>query len=145
MDRDADLASRAASHFRGLQDRICAALEAADGRARFREDSWDRPGGGGGRRRVIEGGAVFEKAGGIFSDVHGELSDEVACGMPGEGRAFRATGVSLVLHPESPMIPTVHANFRCFSRPGAAWFGGGADLTPYYPVRADVIHFHRTL
>src|SRR5215470_6229155 len=140
-----DLASRAATHFQELQDRISVALEALDGRARFREDSWTRPGGGGGRSRVIEDGALFEKAGVNFSDVHGELSEEVARTMPGDGRAFRATGISLVLHPASPMIPTVHANFRCFQRPGAAWFGGGADLTPYYPRREDVVHFHATL
>src|SRR5215471_6297574 len=140
-----DLPSRAATHFQGVQDRICQALEGLDPGVRFREDSWERPGGGGGRSRVIEDGALFEKAGVNFSDVHGELSDEMARSMPGEGRAFRATGVSLVLHPRSPMIPTVHANLRCFSRPGAGWFGGGTDLTPVYPWREDAIHFHRTL
>jgi coproporphyrinogen III oxidase len=140
-----DLAARAAAHFQELQDQICAALETLDGGARFREDAWQRPGGGGGRSRVIEDGALFEKAGVNFSDVHGELGEEMARSMPGDGRAFRATGISLVLHPRSPMVPTVHANFRCFSRPGAAWFGGGADLTPYYPWREDAVHFHRTL
>ena len=140
-----DVTDRAAILFRELQDRICAAIESTDGGARFREDSWTRPGGGGGRSRVLEGGALFEKAGVNFSDVHGELSEEMARSMPGEGRGFRATGVSLVFHPETPMVPTVHANFRCFARTGAAWFGGGTDLTPYYPWREDVVHFHRTL
>jgi coproporphyrinogen III oxidase len=138
-------AERAAACFREVQDRISTALETLDGAARFREDSWERPGGGGGRTRVLENGALFEKAGVNWSDVHGELSEEVARSMPGEGRSFRATGISLVLHPATPMVPTVHANFRCFERPTAAWFGGGADLTPYYPQREDVIHFHRTL
>ncbi len=135
---------RAASYFRDLQDRICAGLEGADGSARFREDEWTRPGGGGGRSRVIEGGAVFEKAGVNFSLVHGDFKPEMAAAMPGDGLKFVATGVSLVLHPRSPRVPTVHANFRCLSRGQTAWFGGGADLTPYYPVRADIEHFHQT-
>ena len=136
--------ARAAEYFRGLQNRICAALEATDGKARFRQDEWQRPGGGGGRSRVIEGGAVFEKAGVNFSLVHGELRPDFAGSMPGDGLAFVATGVSLVLHPRSPRVPTVHANFRCLRRGAVTWFGGGADLTPYYPVREDVEHFHRT-
>jgi coproporphyrinogen III oxidase len=135
---------RAASWFRELQDRICRALEEVDGSARFREDEWSRPGGGGGRTRVLEHGGVLEKAGVNFSDVHGELPPELAAQTPGEGTEFRATGISLVLHPESPMLPTVHANFRCLEKSGTVWFGGGADLTPYYPFREDVIHFHRT-
>ena len=137
------LPDRAASWFRELQDRICRALEEIDGAARFREDEWSRPGGGGGRTRVLEHGGLLEKAGVNFSDVHGELPPELAASTPGEGTAFRATGISLVLHPESPMLPTVHANFRCLEKGGTVWFGGGADLTPYYPFRDDVIHFHR--
>jgi coproporphyrinogen III oxidase len=134
---------QAAAYFRQLQDRICQALEEVDGRARFREDLWDRPGGGGGRTRVLADGAVFEKAGVNFSQVWGEFSEEFARSMPGEGRAFQATGISLVLHPLNPMVPTVHANFRFLCKGDTAWFGGGADLTPYYPYREDVIHFHR--
>ena len=139
-----ELHSRAVEYFRGLQDRICAALEAADGPGRFREDAWDRPGGGGGRSRVLEDGGVFEKAGVNFSEVFGEFSPEFAKQVPGDGLAFTAAGVSLVLHPRSPRVPTVHANFRFLTRGSKAWFGGGADLTPYYPVREDVVHFHRT-
>jgi coproporphyrinogen III oxidase len=86
---------------------------------------------------------VFEKAGVNFSEVHGQLSPEFAAQLPGEGRDFTATGVSLVLHPQSPMVPTVHANFRFLTKGGRWWFGGGADLTPYYPYREDVVHFHR--
>jgi coproporphyrinogen III oxidase len=134
---------RAAALFRVQQDTICAALEELDGRGRFREDTWERPGGGGGRSRVLSEGAVFEKAGVNFSEVHGEMSEEFARQVPGEGREFTATGISLVLHPGSPLVPTVHANFRFLTKGGRQWFGGGADLTPYYPYREDVIHFHR--
>jgi coproporphyrinogen III oxidase len=134
-------ADRAAEFFRGLQDRICAGLAQLDGRD-FREDAWQREGGGGGRTRVLENGNVFEKAGVNFSDVHGQMSEEFAKQIPGEGRDFRATGVSLVLHPHSPMVPTVHANWRFLTKGERQWFGGGADLTPFYPYREDVIHFH---
>ena len=135
---------RAAAYFRDLQDRIVAALEQLDGK-RFHEDAWQREGGGGGRTRVLSEGGVFEKAGVNFSDVHGQFSEEFASQIPGEGRDFTACGISLVLHPRSPMIPTVHANFRYLTKGERAWFGGGADLTPFYPFRDDVIHFHRTL
>ncbi|HTK74551.1 MAG TPA: oxygen-dependent coproporphyrinogen oxidase [Gemmataceae bacterium] len=133
---------RSAAYFRDLQDRICSGLEALDG-DRFREDAWDRPGGGGGRTRVLADGGVFEKAGVNFSEVFGEFSEEFAAQIPGEGRQFTATGISLVLHPRNPFVPTVHANFRFLSKGSRQWFGGGADLTPYYPFREDVIHFHR--
>jgi coproporphyrinogen III oxidase len=135
---------RAAALFRALQDGICAALEELDGRQRFREDTWERPGGGGGRSRVLADGAVFEKAGVNLSLVHGEMSEEFAAQVPGEGRRFAATGISLVLHPLSPLVPTVHANFRFLTKGDKEWFGGGADLTPYYPYRPDVVHFHRS-
>ena len=138
------LFEEAAAYFRSLQDRICDSLEAADGVAKFRHDTWVRPAGGGGLTRVITDGALFEKGGVNTSTVHGELKPELASAMPGDGVAFSATGISLVLHPRSPMIPTVHANFRCLRRGGALWFGGGADLTPYYPEREDVRHFHTT-
>ena len=133
----------AVEFFRGLQDRICAGLSTADGEKSFREDSWERPGGGGGRSRVLESGGVFEKAGVNFSEVHGEFSPEFAKSMPGDGTRFTATGVSLVLHPRNPHVPTVHANFRFLTHGSKAWYGGGADLTPYYPVKEDVVHFHR--
>jgi coproporphyrinogen III oxidase len=135
---------RAAAYFMDLQDRIVAGLERLDG-TRFREDRWDRDGGGGGRTRVLADGAVFEKAGVNFSDVHGELSKEFGGALPGSGFRFRATGISLVLHPRNPHVPTVHANFRRIERGDVGWFGGGADLTPYYLRREDAVHFHRTL
>jgi coproporphyrinogen III oxidase len=135
---------RAAAFFHELQDTICTALEALEAPGRFREDRWEREGGGGGRTRAMENGAVIEKGGVNVSDVHGELPADFARTLPGEGTAFRATGISLVLHPRSPMVPTVHANFRMLTKGEAWWFGGGADLTPYYPYREDVNHFHRT-
>ena len=138
------LRQRVTAYFLDLQDRIVVALEALDG-GRFREDAWRREGGGGGRSRVLTDGGVFEKAGVNFSDVHGQMSEEFARQVPGEGRDFTACGVSLVLHPRSPLVPTVHANFRFLTKGERRWFGGGADLTPYYPFREDVIHFHRTL
>src|SRR5262245_53102985 len=136
---------RADQFFKGLQDRICAGLEELDG-TKFREDLWTREGGGGGRTRVMENGAVFEKAGVNFSAVAGNLPEEFAAKIPrGSGTAFFATGVSLVLHPWSPMVPTVHANFRYLEKGDSSWFGGGSDLTPYYPFAEDAAHFHRTI
>jgi coproporphyrinogen III oxidase len=140
------LRDRARAFFAALQDEICSALEALDGAAKFREDLWTRDGGGGGRTRVIENGALFEKGGVNFSAVHGKFDEAFASRMPvGSGTAFFATGVSLVLHPLNPIIPTVHANFRYLERGSGGWFGGGTDLTPYYPYREDAVHFHQTL
>ncbi len=139
------LADRAGAYFRDLQDRITSALEAVDGGGRFHEDSWSRPGGGGGRTRVLADGALFEKAGVGFSDVHGTLRPEMAKALPGEGLEFRAAGLSLIFHPKSPRVPTVHANIRHIQRGTRSWFGGGTDLTPYYVVPEDAASFHRTL
>ncbi|MGL4420449.1 MAG: oxygen-dependent coproporphyrinogen oxidase [Gemmataceae bacterium] len=138
-----DDGQRAAELFRQMQDTIMEGLETLDG-GTFREDRWDRPEGGGGRSRVLSEGNVFEKAGVNFSEVFGTLDPNFAKQLPGDGLEFYATGVSLVLHPRNPHIPTVHANFRYLQRGSLAWFGGGADLTPYYPVLEDVQHFHRT-
>jgi coproporphyrinogen III oxidase len=135
----------------GLQDRICDALEEADGAARFTEDAWQREGGGGGRTRVLASGALIEQGGVNFSHVHGQVLPPSATQARPElaGRNFQALGVSLVIHPENPHVPTSHANVRFFSaeREGAEpvwWFGGGYDLTPYYPVEQDVVHWHHT-
>ena len=134
-----------------LQDAICAALEAEDGRNTFREDRWTREGGGGGRSRVLEDGAVFEKAGINFSHVYGEGLPPSATAHRPElaGRTFQAMGVSLVIHPHNPYVPTSHANVRFFiaEKPGAEpvwWFGGGFDLTPYYGFNEDCVHWHHT-
>lgn len=137
------LRQRAAAYFKDLQSRICAGIEEVDGRARFHNDEWQRPGGGGGLTRVLTDGAVIEKGGVNFSEVWGELSEDFARQIPGEGRNFSAAGISLVLHPRNPFVPTVHANFRFLTKGERQWFGGGADLTPYYPFREDVIHFHK--
>jgi coproporphyrinogen III oxidase len=138
------------SFIHGLQDEICAALEKADGKATFLEDRWERPGGGGGKTRVIANGNVFEKGGVNTSVVHGELPDAMAQQFGVTNSQFMACGISLVLHPVNPFVPTVHANFRYFElydQDGTlkdSWFGGGADLTPYYLQEEDGIHFHRT-
>ena len=140
-----DLFERAAKFYGELQVELCRVLADADGGSDFSSDAWQRPGGGGGVARVLEGGALFEKAGVNWSSVDGELPVEIAEHMPGQGRAFRACGVSLVLHPRSPMVPTTHANFRCLTKGDALWFGGGADLTPYYFFHEDAVHFHQIL
>ncbi|MCB1785958.1 MAG: oxygen-dependent coproporphyrinogen oxidase, partial [Gammaproteobacteria bacterium] len=133
-----------------LQDRICEALADEDG-APFREDAWQRPGGGGGRSRVLEGGQLFEKAGVNFSHVFGDGLPPSATAQRPElaGRRFQAMGVSLVIHPRNPHIPTSHANVRFFiaEKPDADpvwWFGGGFDLTPYYGRHEDARHWHAT-
>jgi coproporphyrinogen III oxidase len=138
------LTERAPNFFRDLQQQICAGLEELDGPGRFRTDEWSRPGGGGGVTRVLVDGALFEKAGVNFSRVWGEFPEDFAKQIPGTGRQFTAAGISLVLHPRNPYVPTVHANFRFLTKGDKQWFGGGADLTPYYPYREDAIHFHRT-
>ncbi|MEX2542181.1 MAG: oxygen-dependent coproporphyrinogen oxidase [Trueperaceae bacterium] len=135
------------------QSRLMEAFEGIDGEGRFREHDWQRPGGGGGRARILEGGAVFEKAGVNMSAVHGErVPPSLARQHPeAEGKPFFATGVSLVLHPRNPYVPAFHANFRYFEVGGSEdegdlwWFGGGADMTPNYPSEADPAHFHLTL
>jgi coproporphyrinogen III oxidase len=128
-----------------LQEEICSALERLDGAGRFASDRWSRPGGGGGLTRILTDGQVFERAGVNVSSVHGELPEAFAKRLQGDGVSFVATGLSLVLHPRSPMVPTVHANIRFISQGKKAWFGGGADLTPYYLFDEDAAHFHRTL
>ena len=134
-----------------LQDRICSALAVADGGEGFREDAWERPGGGGGRSRVLEEGNVFEKGGVNFSHVFGDAMPPSATAQRPElaGRNFQAMGVSLVMHPRNPYVPTSHANVRFFiaEKPDAEpvwWFGGGFDLTPYYGFETDAVHWHRT-
>jgi coproporphyrinogen III oxidase len=136
------------TYIQQLQDTITTALEKTDGKAVFREDPWERPEGGGGRTRVIEDGAVFEKGGVNISAVHGALPKSMQAYFKVEDSDFFACGLSLVLHPKSPMIPTVHANWRYFEmydKEGKIvdrWFGGGQDLTPYYLFEDDARHFH---
>ena len=148
-DHDAAL-DAVKTYLLGLQDSICAALSSADG-APFKEENWSRAEGGGGRSRVLAGGELFEQAGVNFSDVVGASLPPAATAKRPEltGRAFRAMGVSLVMHPMNPYVPTSHANVRFFmaTKPDAEpvwWFGGGFDLTPYYGFDEDAIHWHRT-
>jgi coproporphyrinogen III oxidase len=138
-------------YLRALQMRICSSLEEVDGKAKFRQDHWDRPGGGGGESRVLVGGSVFEQAGVGFSHVFGsEMPPSATKSRPElAGKSFQAMGVSLVLHPQNPYVPTTHANFRFFTTDSGDgdpvwWFGGGFDLTPYYPFHEDVVHWHKT-
>ncbi|MHB1736030.1 MAG: oxygen-dependent coproporphyrinogen oxidase [Acidithiobacillus sp.] len=138
---------RIETFLRDLQDRICDALEVADGVAKFREDHWERPGGGGGRTRMMADGALIERGGVNFSKVNGDQLPLSATAHRPElaGQSFTALGVSLVLHPRNPYVPIVHMNYRFFSAGSVWWFGGGADLTPTYGFAEDAQHFHRAL
>ena len=146
----AERAPEVIAYLRDLQARICAAIEEVDGSARFQSDRWQRPEGGGGDTRVLSDGAVFEQAGVNFSHVTGATLPASATAQRPElaGASWVATGVSLVLHPRNPYVPTTHANVRFFAADrgdtSAWWFGGGFDLTPYYPFDEDVLHWHRT-
>ena len=129
----------------GLQDEICAGLEGIDGEGKFIEESWERPEGGGGRSRVLKDGKILEQGGVNFSEVHGkELPPSIISQRPeAKGHSWFATGTSMVLHPKNPYIPTVHLNYRYFEAGPVWWFGGGADLTPFYPYLSDTRHFHK--
>lgn len=136
-----------------LQDEICSALEKADGSATFKEENWSREEGGGGRSRVMENGAVIEKGGVMFSAVHGDTPAFLVTekqhsveGIAAEKTKFYATGVSIVIHPQSPMVPIIHMNIRYFEMSnGTKWLGGGIDLTPHYIVDEDARFFHSRL
>ncbi len=133
-----------------LQDDICAALELCDGKAKFIEDKWDRPEGGGGKTRVISNGNVFEKGGVNTSVVFGEVTDTMRSQLKIDGSKWFACGMSIVIHPSNPFVPTVHCNYRMFELYDSndnvidRWFGGGTDLTPYYLFEEDARHFHKT-
>ncbi|MEB3177626.1 MAG: oxygen-dependent coproporphyrinogen oxidase [Nostocaceae cyanobacterium] len=143
----ADAKARVSQFMKQLQDEICQGLEAIDGVGKFQEDSWERPEGGGGRSRVMREGAIFEQGGVNFSEVWGDhLPPSILTQRPeAAGHRFYATGTSMVLHPRNPYVPTVHLNYRYFEAGPVWWFGGGADLTPYYPFAEDAAHFHKTL
>lgn len=137
-------------YIQDLQNTITAKLETVDGKGTFKEDLWKRPEGGGGKTRVIENGGVFEKGGVNISGVHGKLPESMQAYFNVGAIDFFACGLSLVLHPKNPMVPTVHANWRYFEMYDDhgnimdSWFGGGQDLTPYYLFNDDAIHFHQT-
>jgi coproporphyrinogen III oxidase len=138
---------RVRQFMQSLQDEISQALEQLDGVGKFREDSWVREEGGGGKSRVLTDGQIFEQAGVNFSEVWGSgLPNSILAQRPeANGYGFYATGTSLVLHPHNPYVPTVHLNYRYFEAGPVWWFGGGADMTPYYPFAEDAVHFHKTL
>lgn len=138
-------------YFKSLQDKICNALEKTDGKGSFQEDLWKREQGGGGRTRVLTNGAIIEQGGVNFSVVSGDKLPPSATAHRPElaGRSWQACGVSLVIHPHNPHIPTSHANVRFFiaekeGEDPVWWFGGGFDLTPFYPVQEDIVHWHQT-
>lgn len=151
-----DITSSWTNYIHELQDRICAALEKVDGKGKFAEDLWDRPEGGGGRTRVIANGTVIEKGGVNVSVVFGKVTEAMRSQLKIEGDQWFACGLSLVIHPVNPFVPTVHCNYRMFELYGPPanssdnkgelidrWFGGGTDLTPYYLFEEDARHFHQ--
>ncbi|MGB3494329.1 MAG: oxygen-dependent coproporphyrinogen oxidase [Elainellaceae cyanobacterium] len=147
MTPPADSQTRVSAFMKRIQDSICQKLEELDDGHQFLQDSWERPEGGGGRSRVIKQGNLLEQGGVNFSEIWGDrLPPSILTQRPeAAGHRFYATGTSMVLHPRNPYIPTVHLNYRYFEAGPVWWFGGGIDLTPYYPFEEDAAHFHRTL
>jgi coproporphyrinogen III oxidase len=143
----ADSQARVKQFMMDLQDQICDKLAELDGVHPFHEDTWERPEGGGGRSRVLKQGGLLEQGGVNFSEVWGsQLPPSILAQRPeAAGHGFFATGTSMVLHPRNPYVPTVHLNYRYFEAGPVWWFGGGIDLTPYYPFEEDVVQFHQTL
>jgi coproporphyrinogen III oxidase len=135
-----------ADWFKGLQGRICNALEKADGKGKFQSDVWERPGGGGGDSRIMQEGNIIEKGGVNFSAVHGPTPEKILRSLKLPPSDFFATGVSIVIHPINPHVPIIHMNVRYFEMSnGVYWFGGGIDLTPHYIVDEDAQYFHTKL
>jgi len=138
--------SHISSVFKNIQDHICEELEKTDGKGVFIQDRWERPGGGGGRSRVIRHGNIIEKGGVNFSEVHGKTPEKILKSFGLSEGDFFATGVSIVLHPENPLVPIIHMNIRYFEMStGQYWFGGGIDLTPHYVEIDDAKFFHEKL
>jgi len=139
--------------YQQIQDEICAALEQLDGEAKFEEEKWEREGGGGGRTRIIQNGGILERGGVNFSAVHGELPATMKKALNVEQEDFFATGISIVIHPNHPMVPIIHMNIRYFEMPSSfakgkepvRWFGGGIDLTPHYVIDEDARYFHQSV
>ena len=132
--------------FQELQDEICQQLEQEDGKAKFHQDKWSRAEGGGGKTRIIADGNIIEKGGVNYSAVHGAMPEKILTALNLPNSKFYATGVSIVIHPKSPMIPIIHMNIRYFEMDnGTYWFGGGIDLTPHYVFDEDAKFFHQQL
>lgn len=150
MQQDSSIRDSWISFIHQLQNDICIGLEQEDGKAKFIEDEWERKGGGGGKTRVIANGNVFEKGGVNTSVVHGKVTDTMRKALNIQGEQWFAAGLSLVIHPFNPFVPTVHCNYRMFElydEKGSTidrWFGGGTDLTPYYLFDEDAVHLHTT-
>ncbi|MGN6638452.1 MAG: oxygen-dependent coproporphyrinogen oxidase, partial [Mucilaginibacter sp.] len=136
-----------AGDYQEIQNEICQALEKCDGKAHFEEEVWEREGGGGGRTRIMQNGNIIERGGVNFSAVHGRLPQTMKKALNVEQDEFFATGVSIVIHPNHPVVPIIHMNIRYFEMPGSEvrWFGGGIDLTPHYIIEDDSRFFHQTL
>lgn len=141
-----------AAEYQQIQDEICAGLENADGKSRFEEEKWERDGGGGGRTRILQDGSIIERGGVNFSAVHGKLPETMKKALKVEQDDFFATGVSIVIHPNHPLVPIIHMNIRYFEMPSTVegvqpvrWFGGGIDLTPHYIIDEDARYFHAYL
>lgn len=135
-----------ANRFQTIQDQICSGIQHLDGKAKFEEDLWDREGGGGGRTRIIQNGNLIEKGGVNFSAVHGSLPENIKNALGVSSTEFYATGVSIVLHPKSPLVPIIHMNIRYFEMDeNTWWFGGGVDLTPHYVVPNMAKEFHQSI
>ncbi len=151
LEKGINIKSAFVKFIHNLQNEFCHAVELTDGKAVFKEDKWERPGGGGGKTRVIQNGNVFEKGGVNTSAVEGIVTDAMKKQLNINGEYFFACGLSTVLHPFNPFVPTVHANFRYFElyddnkKILDSWFGGGTDLTPYYLSEKDARHFHGVL
>jgi coproporphyrinogen III oxidase len=149
--RQDDFKDRWITYIVALQEKICSGLEQLEDQARFQTDEWQRPEGGGGKTRVLQHGKVFEKGGVNTSAVEGKVTETMRSQLKIEGDAWFACGLSLVIHPLNPFVPTVHANWRYFElydgtgKVTDRWFGGGSDLTPYYLFEEDAVHFHGTL
>jgi coproporphyrinogen III oxidase len=134
-----------AAWFKELQDQICKEIEQCDGKSTFVEELWTHHEAGGGRTRILQNGAVLEKAGVNFSAVEGHLSESIQKALQLKDSNFFACGVSIVMHPQSPMVPIIHMNVRYFETPEGYWFGGGMDLTPHYIIEKDARFFHTKL
>jgi coproporphyrinogen III oxidase len=136
-----------ATDYQTIQDKICLALEQCDGKGKFDEEVWERDGGGGGRTRILQNGNIIERGGVNFSAVHGSLPEVMKKALKVEQNEFFATGVSIVIHPNHPLVPIIHMNIRYFEMPGSEvrWFGGGIDLTPHYIFDEDARFFHNYL
>lgn len=136
-----------AGDYQEIQNEICQALEQCDGKAHFEEEVWEREGGGGGCTRILQNGNIIERGGVNFSAVHGRLPQTMKKALNVEQDEFFATGVSIVIHPNHPIVPIIHMNIRYFEMPGSEvrWFGGGIDLTPHYIIEEDARFFHQSL